>query len=135
MNLLHYITWKGAVVIAATAVVSSVLTVAVRVPGISATSHRSVFPISVGGGVTFNGTGWSCYSNRAPYACGTMPGSKNVKSAPFHVTVTCRYLVDSGGCPFLQMADPYLWVADSHAVRFRTTGTGAVFIRTHFGCD
>jgi hypothetical protein len=50
-------------------------------------------------------------------------------------TVFCRYLINSGGCPYVMFGDPFLWVADTKPTAMRRTLGGAYYIKTHFGCD
>jgi hypothetical protein len=114
------------------AVVTATLTVAIQVVSGDAAGHPSAaIHIPLGGAVIFDGLGWSCYSHpSSPDPVGVLSGPS--KSRP---QVFCRYLIDDGGCPFVAMANPYLWLGDSQPLVVRKTSTGAGYIRTHFGCD
>lgn len=126
--------WKRLIPYLVVAVLASAATVAVEAASSGAQAkaeqHRTIH-VPLGTYVTFDGLGWFCNYQTTPDPVGVLSGPSQTRPAVF-----CTYLVNDGGCPFLEMANPYLWIGDSRTpLALRRTSTGAGYIRTHFGCN
>ena len=101
--------------------------------GSSANVERSAgrsYLASVGDDVRFAGLPWRCFVREQ-----SDPAGIAVIKMANRLQVFCRYEANNGGCPFLIMAAPYLWLGDASAPpKFRATGSGAVYLRTNYGC-
>lgn len=96
---------------------------------VSSANTRSVY-VRTGDLVSFQGLGWTCMLAVAPDPAGVLRGPSGERPRLF-----CRYQVNDGGCPYVALANPYMWFGGVRARPPIRTRTGAHYVRTHYGCD